>query len=108
MSTISAGARRLPLHHVTIRVPWHDGGWNGTLCARPLDNSSCLILPRIGEGRRDDVRPFLGRRIGERGPASEQAARGRQPARCVTFSWNCRNWPPVASQRASWSVSRRL
>ena len=55
MSTISAGARRLPFHHVTIRVPWHDGGWSGTVCARPLDNSSCLILPRIGEGRRDDV-----------------------------------------------------
>ena len=39
MSAISAGARRLPLHHVTIRVPWHDGGWTGTVCARPLDNS---------------------------------------------------------------------
>ena len=49
------GARRLPLYHVTIRVPWHDGGWTGTVCARPLDNSSCLILPRIGEGHRDDV-----------------------------------------------------
>ena len=53
--TSSAGARRLPLHHVTIRVPWHDGGWAGNVCTRPLDNSSCLILPRIGEGRRDDV-----------------------------------------------------
>ena len=53
--TGSAGARRLPLHHVTIRVPWHDGGWAGNVCTRPLDNSSCLILPRIGEGRRDDV-----------------------------------------------------
>lgn len=49
------GARRLPLHHVTIRIPWHDGGWTGTVCTRPLDNSSCLILPRIGEDRRDDV-----------------------------------------------------
>ena len=49
------GARRLPPHHVTIRVPWHDGGWTGSVCARPLDNTSCLILPRIGEGRRDDV-----------------------------------------------------
>ena len=53
--TGSAGARRLPLHHVTIRVPWHDGGWTGSVCARPLDNTSCLILPRIGEGRRDEV-----------------------------------------------------
>ena len=25
----------------------------------------------------------------------------------MTFSWNCRNWPPVASRRASWSASRR-
>ena len=49
------GARRLPPHHITIRVPWHDAGWTGTVCARPLDNSSCLVLPRIGEGRRDEV-----------------------------------------------------
>lgn len=55
MHSISAGARRLPSHHVTIRVPWHDGGWTGTVCSRPLDNSSCLILPRIGEGRRDEA-----------------------------------------------------
>ena len=48
-------ACRLPPHHVTIRVPWHDGGWTGSVCSRPLDNSSCLILPRIGNGRRDDV-----------------------------------------------------
>ena len=55
MSAISAGARHLPPHHVTIRVPWHDGGWAGTVYARPLDNSSRLILPRIGERRRDEV-----------------------------------------------------
>ena len=55
MHAISAGARRLPIHHVTIRVPWHDGGWTGSVCTRPLDNTSCLILPRIGEGRRDEV-----------------------------------------------------
>ena len=56
MKGFTTGARRLPPHHITIRVPWHDRGWDGTVCARPrLDNSSCLILPRIGEGRRDDV-----------------------------------------------------
>lgn len=55
MNAISAGARRLPLHHITIRVPWHDSGWMGTVCQRPLANTSCLILPRIGEGRRDEV-----------------------------------------------------
>jgi len=55
MSTLASGARRLPLHHVTIRVPWHDGGWTGSVCSHPLDNTSCLILPRIGESRRDEV-----------------------------------------------------
>ena len=55
MNTLAAGARRLPLHHVTVRVPWHDAGWTGSVCTQPLDNTSCLILPRIGEGRRDDV-----------------------------------------------------
>ena len=55
MTSLAVGARRLPPHHVTVRVPWHDGGWTGRVCARPLDNTSCLILPRIGGGRRDDV-----------------------------------------------------
>ena len=66
MTALAAGARPLPTHHITIRVPWHDGGWTGTVCARPLDNSSCLILPRIGEGRRDDVeKRHAGRRLDE-------------------------------------------
>ena len=61
-----AGARRLPPHHVTIRVPWHDAGWTGTVCARPLDNSSCLILRRIAEGRRDEIETrYAGRRLDE-------------------------------------------
>ena len=55
MKALSPGARRLPLHHITTRVPWHDNGWSGSVCTRPLDNTSCLILPRIGEGKRDDV-----------------------------------------------------
>ena len=62
--TISNGARQLPPHHITIRVPWHDGGWTGHVCARPLDNTSCLVLPRIGEGRRDqDEVRFAGQRF---------------------------------------------
>ena len=68
MTSLAADARRLPLHHVTIRVPWHDGGWTGSVCSRPLDNTSCLILPRIGEGRRDDVEArCAGQRLDELG-----------------------------------------
>ena len=64
------GARRLPPHHITIRVPWHDGGWTGRVCARPLDNTSCLVLPRIGGGRRDDVEVrCAGQRLDELDPS---------------------------------------
>jgi hypothetical protein len=47
------GARRLPPQHITVRVPWHDGGWTGGVCAHPQNNTSCLILPRIGAGKDD-------------------------------------------------------
>lgn len=55
MRALAAGARALPTHHVTVRVPWHDGGWAGSVCSRPLENTSCLVLPRIGEGKKDGV-----------------------------------------------------
>jgi len=47
------GARKLPPHHLTIRVPWHDDGWSGTVCKRPRENTSCLVLSRIGTSRDD-------------------------------------------------------
>ena len=27
-----------PLRHISIRVPWHDTGWNGSVCAAPQLN----------------------------------------------------------------------
>ncbi len=48
-------ARTLPHQHLSMRVPWHDTGWTGHVCANPLDNSACLRLGRIAEGRRDEV-----------------------------------------------------
>jgi ATP-dependent exoDNAse (exonuclease V) alpha subunit len=55
MKALAPGARLLPTHHITARVPWHDSGWCGSVCTRPLDNTSCLILPRIGQRKRDEV-----------------------------------------------------
>ena len=26
------GSRKLPVHHLTVRVPWHENQWNGTVC----------------------------------------------------------------------------
>lgn len=47
------GARKLPTQHLTVRVPWHDNGWVGTICRNACANTSCLVLPRINEGRDD-------------------------------------------------------
>ena len=53
------GARKLPLRHITIRVPWNDTDWSGKVCSHPNDNISCLILPRIRETRNDEVEEAL-------------------------------------------------
>lgn len=55
-----AGSRKLPWQHVTIRVPWHDGGWNGRVCTTPSANTSCLVLSRIAAGKRDDQNEHAG------------------------------------------------
>lgn len=46
-------ARDLPYQHLSIRVPWHDTGWDGRVCADPIGNGSCLRLKQIAEGRDD-------------------------------------------------------
>lgn len=43
----------LPLRHVSIRVPWHDNGWNGTVCSNPAGNAACLALAEIREKKND-------------------------------------------------------
>lgn len=40
-----------PLRHISIRVPWHDAGWNGTVCAAPRRNTACLKLVNIAESK---------------------------------------------------------
>ena len=44
-----------PLRHISIRVPWHDTGWDGRVCAAPMLNGACLKLKRIAEDRDDDA-----------------------------------------------------
>lgn len=43
------------IQHISIRVPWHDNGWNGNVCNCPQTNSSCLRLKNIYENK-DDAR----------------------------------------------------
>ena len=35
---------QLPLRHLSIRVPWHDNKWDGTVCSHAKANASCLVL----------------------------------------------------------------
>jgi ATP-dependent exoDNAse (exonuclease V) alpha subunit len=41
------------IRHVSVRVPWHDAGWNGTVCRNPQGNSSCLAISLIAQDRDD-------------------------------------------------------
>ncbi|HZO66591.1 MAG TPA: AAA family ATPase [Kribbellaceae bacterium] len=42
-----------PIEHISIRVPWHDSGWSGTVCNDPRGNGTCVLLKNIGQNRRD-------------------------------------------------------
>ncbi|WP_295433595.1 AAA family ATPase, partial [uncultured Thiodictyon sp.] len=44
-----------PMKHISIRVPWHDTGWDGRVCAAPRLNGACLKLKGIAEDRNDDA-----------------------------------------------------
>ena len=49
------GSRKIPVHHLTVRVPWHENKWDGTVCQHPRHNTSCLALRRIAESKDDDL-----------------------------------------------------
>ena len=70
-----------PLRHISIRVPWHDNGWNGTVCNQPRQNTACLKLVNIAESKVE---------------ADEDAVRG-QSLRDMTPS----DFPPCVKERAT-------
>lgn len=44
----------IPTKHLSVRVPWHDTGWDGKVCCNPRENGSCMFLPRINDSKRTD------------------------------------------------------
>lgn len=40
--------------NITIRVPWQDNGWKGTVCNNPQNNFSCKYLKNIAENKNSD------------------------------------------------------
>ncbi|HIU16957.1 MAG TPA: AAA family ATPase [Candidatus Avidesulfovibrio excrementigallinarum] len=43
--------------HISVRVPWHDNGWNGQVCQRPAANTACTVLKNIAIKRHDPTFP---------------------------------------------------
>lgn len=41
--------------HLSVRLAWHDRGWDGRICDAPQLNASCIVQQHIREGR-DDVK----------------------------------------------------
>ena len=50
---------KYPIKHLSIRVPWHDNKWNGTVCKEPKANDSCLTLKNCALNRKDDIEAKL-------------------------------------------------
>jgi len=59
-----------PLRHVSIRVPWHDIGWGGTVCNQPRQNAACLKLVNIAESKvESDEEVVRGQSLKDKDPA---------------------------------------
>ncbi|RZK00977.1 MAG: hypothetical protein EOO43_24965, partial [Flavobacterium sp.] len=50
---------RYTLKHLSIRVPWHDNAWNGSICNNPKANSACLVLKNCALNRNDEQEQSL-------------------------------------------------
>ena len=49
----------MAMFHLTLRVPWHDNRWNGTICRFPILNSFCTSLDRIREKKEPEAEEAL-------------------------------------------------
>lgn len=50
---------KVPVRHLSVRIPWHDGQWNGKVCDKPRENGSCMFLPRINDSKKTDAEEEL-------------------------------------------------
>jgi hypothetical protein len=94
----------LPLRHLSIRVPWHDTGWDGRVCRDPLGNSDCLVLSRIGQRRDDELEASLTGRSWEDLTDSQLPACANERASFMsTFEFT----KQIEHPYASWSAAHK-
>lgn len=59
--------------NITVRVPWQDNGWKGTLCNHPKDNFSCKYLKGIADKKNCEFEcPFASKRFTELTPEEQE------------------------------------
>lgn len=80
--------RSLPQRHLSLRVPWHDARWAGTICRAPRENAACIALSRTAEDRDDDAEAE------DAGASLAELAPDR--------------WPPCVAERATFMAPFEL
>lgn len=76
------------MHHLTLRVPWHDSKWNGCVCAMPSHNSYCVALKRIRDERDDAAEDTVASRpLAELKPEQHPACKAESGAFMNGAEW---------------------
>lgn len=58
------------VHHISVRVPWHDDQWRGTVCKKPRENAACIALTEIAAKKMDGEEECVAGRRFDTLPAS--------------------------------------
>ena len=76
------------MHHLNVRVAWHDSRWDGTVCRNPRENSFCVDLDRI-RAERDDAseQPLAGKHFAELTPKQHPPCKAESGAFMNSREW---------------------
>ena len=88
MGPLILGARQLPMAHISIRVPWHDAAWDGTVCRDPANNTCCRVLKNIVKNKNDQ---------------REDAVKGQS-----LDALDQSGWPPCLAESSAFMSPKRI
>ena len=78
----------MTIHHLNVRVAWHDSKWDGTICRKPCENSFCVDLDRI-RAERDDIaeQELAGKHLADLTPKQHPACKAENGAFMNSREW---------------------
>ena len=98
-----AGARRLPVQHLSIRVPWHDAGWTGVVCNKPASNIACRALRRIADAKDDSAEAAVaGRSLADLSPDQFPACKLERSNFMAPFPITVKREHPYVHRNSHW------